>query len=208
MRNQMNFDWEQGTACFECSDIACQLTWINESVSSCASIFSVIGTAKSIIVSFCSVVVSQAKHWIDDAVTPSKSSLKKSKPKALIFSWIVCLLINNVSTNDPPQAFLSLAASAAAAAVVVVVVSVDDVVDDAATAAANAVALAAAPPPPLKSMLLTSFDGESVMTALFLSSFRRLNQAGFRSLLGGMLTGGFAVVRSTGCSAASLNNIK
>lgn len=56
------------------------LTCINNCALSIVSIFSkpVIGTDKSIIVSCCTVTVSQLKHFVDDTVTPSKSSAKKS----------------------------------------------------------------------------------------------------------------------------------
>lgn len=122
---------------------------MKDSSISCVSMFSVIGTDKSSIVSVCSVVVSQLRQSVDALVTPSKSSLKKSMPSSRILSNT-----DSADVGDAPLSAVPLTIGCALALV--------------ATADAALLVLA------VSELFRDSFDGESTRVLLVLSSFRFL----------------------------------
>lgn len=122
---------------------------MNDSSNSCVSIFSVIGTDKSSIVSFCSVVVSQLRHSVDANVVPSKSSLKKSMPSSRILSSTDSADVGDVSLPVAPFTIGCALALATTVDTALLVLAVSE-------------------------LFRNSFDGESTRTFLLLSSFRFL----------------------------------
>lgn len=135
-----------------------------------------IGTDRSIIVSFCSVTVSQLRHFVDDTVTPSKSSVKKSRPSSLIrssnFARSLAAAVVSSSTVVPfsPATLLEAEASDLPS-----VTSVGEKAAPAITAEETEEEAEAA--------LAASLDGESRRVfCLDLSSLLRLRKKGSRTL--------------------------
>lgn len=123
---------------------------MKESSNCCVSMFSVIGTDKSSIISSCVVVVSQLRQSVEAKVQPSKSSVKKSMPSSRIL------------TNTD-------SAEVGDGSVVATPFTIDCVLALATTTDATLLALS-------ELFRTNSFDGESIRTFLLLSSFRFLNQ--------------------------------
>lgn len=120
---------------------------MNVSSNCCASMFSVIGTDKSSIISSCVVVDSQLRQSVEAKVQPSKSSLKKSMPSSRILSNTVSAEVGDCSVGATPF-------------------TIDCVLALATTTEATLLALS--------ELFRKSFDGESTRTLLLLSSFRFL----------------------------------